>query len=94
MRFRDDKSIRCGSYTFEHARIVQGSLEYAVITVLAIIGYLNEQKLLALLIVAIIGGVFLCCVAFYAYKLKGKPKKHILKIALLKFATLPASMVG
>ncbi len=92
MKFRDDRIIKVDKYTFEHARLVQGAMEWSFFTILSIIGLITGETKLAIIALAILLLAFLSSVAYYILKL-GKLSVGI-KVGVFRLLSAVSSMVA
>ena len=92
MNFRDDKVYKYKAHTFEHARIVQGTLIYFVVVVLIVGGFFSGQARAATLVALAVVSTYALLVLLYVHR--RQPLNDALVLAFLRLLTLPTSMVG
>lgn len=92
MKFRDDKIVRVDKYTFEHARLVQGAMEWSFFIILSVIGLITGETKLAIIILAVIFLAFMCSVAYYILKI-GKFNAGV-KVGVYRLLSAVSSMIA
>jgi len=92
MGFKDSRIIHIGSYKFEHARIVQGTIIYLVLFFLTCLAAFNRYYKEVIVIVAIVLFTYAVLTLYYLHK--GENVRTSFLLALIRLVTLPTSMIG